>query len=116
MRQRFLIFHLALGLCAGGLHASVVYTLRDARYFPDSPTGFNTFQSGNFTSTTSDSLPVSFSSNPGSPTANTFDGVAGVSTGPFTLQTHNAVTINTATTTTLGVLSIVQSEIEEFGL
>ncbi|HEV3199266.1 MAG TPA: PEP-CTERM sorting domain-containing protein [Bryobacteraceae bacterium] len=117
MRKRFTLMTLALSLGVGGLHASVVYNLRDGRFFPDAPAAFNTLQSATFTSTTSDSLHASFSTSPGSPTADSFDGLATVATGPFTLGTHNSVTINTATTTfmNLGIYSIVQSGIDEAG-
>ena len=114
MTQRLTLL-LALGLYAASLRAGVIYTLRDSRYFPDAPSAFTINSSGLFTSTTSASLPDSFSSNPGSPTADTFDGTASTDTGPFTLETQNSVTINTATSVfqSLGILSIVQSGIQD---
>jgi len=107
---------LAGSICSG----TPTYNLRDGRYFPDGPgSPFNTFKSGTFTSTTSDSLAVSFSTDPGNPAdADTFDGFTSVGTGPFLLATDNAVTINTATTnfSNIGIYSIVQSGISDPGV
>jgi len=109
-----MLFVLALG--AATLQAGVIYNLRDGRYFPDGPGApFNTTFSNPFTPATSDSLAISYSSDPGNPAANTFDGTASVSTGPFLLGTQNSVTLGTAASTyqSLGILSIVQSGITD---
>ncbi len=112
MRQCIL---LALAFGAASLQASVVYNLRDGRYFPDGPNPSNTYDSNPFTATTTDSLVVSYSSDPGNPAADTFDGTASVNTGPFTLGTQNSLTLGTDTTTyqSIGILSIVQSGIQD---
>ena len=115
MTKQFGFLILAAGLCAGGLHASVVYNLISNRDFPG-PADVQQVQSGTLTSTTSDSLHVSFSSNPGDPNANTYDGTASISAGPFALVTHNAVTIGTPTTTFDNFLSVVAAGIDESGV
>ncbi len=114
MTQRLALL-LASSLCATSLHAGVVYNLRDSRYFPSAATPFTITASTAFTSTTSASLPDSYSSNPGSPSSDTFDGNATVNGSPFTLGTQNSVTLNTDTTDyqNLGLLSIVQSGIDD---
>src|SRR5262249_33044545 len=106
---------IAVRLCTADLHAAAVYNLISNRDFPG-PTNVQVIQSGPLTSISSDSLHVSFSSNPGSPTAVTYDGTASISSGPLSLVTHNAVTIGSTTTTAFNPSSVVAAGVDDFGV
>jgi hypothetical protein len=99
--------------------AAMAYLFRNTHDFPTGP-NFDD-KSGTLTPTTTDSLFTSFSTNPGDPTNNQFDGVASIDAAPFRMGAKNTVTIGETTSATfngfpINTLSAVAVVMTESGV
>lgn len=96
---RFLIVVAPLLFCFGSsVQGAMTYFFRNTHDFPTGP-NFDD-KSGTLTPTTTDSLFTSFSTNPGDPTNNQFDGVASIDAAPFRMRVKNTVSIGQTTSAT----------------
>ena len=109
---------IAVTVAAGNLSADpVTYGLNNVRYFPSGGGTVTDLKPGTLTPATADSHLTSFSTNPGDPTANTFDGLDTINGSPFQMGVSNSVTINTATTSSLfNWLSFAVAFVNETGV
>jgi hypothetical protein len=118
MRQNPLIVILALfaglTLFANNGSATVIYSLRNTVDFPTGP-NFDD-KSGTLTSATVDSHETMFSTNPGNPTDNHFDGLSTITGGPFRIGLDSLLTIGQATTGVTGILGAVAANVSEAGV
>ena len=101
------LFCAGVFLCAAstGLWAdSITYFLSNAYYFPSGPV--TNSMSGSLTALVSN--PTVFSTNPGNPSADVYNGLGSIGVSPWVLSVNNSTTINTTTMAigSGGILSI----------
>jgi hypothetical protein len=117
---RFRRLSAAMALLAGltvfadNASATVTYLLRNTVDFPTGP-NFDD-KSGTLTSATVDSHETVFSTNPGNPADNHFDGLSTVTGGPFRIGLHSLLNLGQATTGVSGFLSGVAAPVSEAGV
>ena len=91
--------------------ATVIYLLRNTVDFPTGP-NFDD-KTGTLTPTTVDSHETMFSTNPGNPADNHFDGLSTINGGPFRIGLQSLLTIGQATTGVSGFLTGVAAPVSE---
>jgi hypothetical protein len=94
--------------------ASIVYLLRNTTDFPTGP-NFDD-KTGTLTSSTVDSHETVFSTNPGNPADNHFDGLSTITGGPFRIGLQSLLTLGQATTGVSDILASVAVDINEAGV
>ena len=118
--RRFRRLSVALALFAGltvfadSASATVIYFLRNSVDFPTGP-NFDD-KSGTLTSATVDSHETVFSTNPGNPADNHFDGLSTITGGPFRIGLQSLLTLGQATTGVTGILAAVAANVSEAGV
>ncbi len=99
-------------LLSNALSADTIYSLRNAYLFPD-PTNQNLTWSGALDSSTADSKETVYSTNPGSPSNNSFDGVASINGSPLQMSISDSLTLGSSTTATLNLLTFTAVRVED---
>jgi hypothetical protein len=118
--RRFRRLSVAVALFAGltvladNASATVMYLLRNSVDYPTGP-NFDD-KSGTLTPATVDSHETVFSTNPGNPADNHFDGLSTITGGPFRIGLHSLLTIGQATTGVTGILTAVAANVSETGV